>query len=91
MKQIWIHIWIYQSFRNVALANNIILSCLLFFLLTVDLVFLIPAVITQITIISAELATPTGIPIKDAKVEIETHPVTAEVKTSKCPVEFKIL
>ena len=32
---------------------------------------------------TAELAIPTGIPIKEAK-KIETHPVTIETEISKC-------
>ena len=34
-------------------------------------------------IVAAELAIPTGIPTKDAKAEIETHPVTVEAKISQ--------
>ena len=37
--------------------------------------FWIPAVINQI---------PIGIPIKEAKAEIKTLPVTVEIKISKC-------
>ena len=31
-----------------------------------------------------EIAVPTGIPTKEAKAEMETHPVTVEAKISKC-------
>ena len=41
--------------------------------------FLIPAVITQFFNPIAELATPTGIPTKEAKAEMETHLVTVEI------------
>ena len=56
---------------------------LLLFLNT-DLCFLIPAVITQIFIVAVKLAIPIGRPTKEAKVPIETYPVTAEAKISKC-------
>ena len=48
------------------------------------LYFLITAVIAQIFISTTELAIPTGIPIKKAKKEMETHPVTVEAEISKC-------
>ena len=66
---------------QLAFAKNTILSCSFFFFLITDLYFLIPAVITQIFIVAAELAIPTGIQIKEVKVE--THPVTVEAKISK--------
>ena len=56
---------------------------LLFVFLIIDLYFLIPAVITQIFNPIAELVIPTGISTKEAKAEMETHPVTAEIKISK--------
>ena len=64
-------------------ANKTILLC---FLLIIDFYFLIPAVIAQNFIVISELAIPTGIPIKEAKTEIETHPVMVEAKISKCSV-----
>ena len=54
------------------------------FFLTIDIYFLISAVITQIFIAAAELARLTGIPIEEAKAEIETHPIIAEAKICKC-------
>ena len=45
-----------------------------------DSYFLIPAVITQIFIVAAELVIPAGIPTNEANAEIETQPVTAEMK-----------
>ena len=42
--------------------------------------------ITEIFIVVAEIAIPTTIPAKEAKTEIETHPVTVEAKISKCSV-----
>ena len=40
----------------------------------------------QIFIATAELAIPTGILTKEAKAELETHPVTVETKISKYSV-----
>ena len=54
------------------------------FLLIIDLYFLIPVVIAQIFIPTAEFVIPIGMPNKEAKAEIETHPVTEEAKISKC-------
>ena len=45
--------------------------------------FLIPAVITQIFNPVAELVTPIGIPTKEAKAEMETHPVIVEITSGK--------
>ena len=60
---------------NLDFASNTILSCFSFYLLTIDLYFLIPAVIAQVFNPIAELVIPIGIPTKEAKVETETHPV----------------
>ena len=60
---------------NLDFANNTILSCVVFFFLVIDLYFLIPAVIAQIFHKISELVIPTGIPTKEAKIEMETHPV----------------
>ena len=50
-----------------------------------SLLLLIPAVITQqIFTPIAELVIPTEIPPKEAKAEMETHPVTAETKIIMC-------
>ena len=45
--------------------------------------FLIPAVITQIFNPVAELVTPIGIATKEAKAEMETHPVIVEITSGK--------
>ena len=71
---------------NLDFANNTILSCFLFFFLIIDLYFLIPVVIAQIFNFIAELVIPIGIPTKEAKAEMETHPVTVEIKISKCSI-----
>ena len=54
-----------------------------FFFLIIDLYYLIPAVIAQIFNPIAELVIPIGMPIKEAKAEMETHPVTVEAKIRK--------
>ena len=64
-------------------ANNTILLCFFFFLI-VELYFLISVFIAQIFDPTGELALPIGILTKEA--EIETHPVTAEAKTSRCSI-----
>ena len=68
---------------NLDFANNTILSCFLFFFLIIDLYFLIPAVITQIFNPIAELVISVGIQIKEAKAELETHPVIVEITISE--------
>ena len=57
---------------NLDFANNTILSCFFFFTL-------ISAVIAQIFNPIAELLTLIGILIKEAKAEIEKHPVIVEI------------
>ena len=59
-------------------ANDTILSCFFFFFLTVDLYFLIAAVIAQIFNPIAELVILIRIPTKEAKEEMETHPAIVE-------------
>ena len=71
--------WIETSILfNLDFANNTILSCFFFFFLITDLYFLIPVVIPHIFNLIAELLIPIGIPTKEAKAEIETHPVIVE-------------
>ena len=55
---------------------------LLLFLI-IDLYFLIPAVITQIFNKIAELVITIEIPTKEAKTEVETHPVIEEIIISE--------
>ena len=50
----------------------------------IDFYFLIPAVIAQIFIPTAELVIPTGTQNNEANAEIETQTVTVEAKISKC-------
>ena len=66
---------------NLDFANNTIFSCFFFFFLVIDLYFLIPAYIAQTFNPIAELVIPIGILIKEAKAEIEIHPVILEIIT----------
>ena len=68
---------------NLSFASKTILSCSFYFFLIIDLYFLIPAVIAQISNPTEELVVHNGIPIKDAKAKMETHPVIAEYTISK--------
>ena len=63
---------------NLFFANNIFLYFFSFFLI-VNSYFLIPVVIAPIFYPTVELVITVGIPTKEAKTEIEIHPVTAEV------------
>ena len=76
---------------NIGFGSKTISSCFFFFILIIDLYFLIPAVITEMFFVNAELVVPTGITNKEARAEIETHLVTVESKISKCSVYFRIL
>ena len=68
---------------NLVFANNTILSCFFFFFLIIHLHFLIPAAIAQILNPIAELVVPVGISKKEAKAEVEIHPVIPEDKIGK--------
>ena len=57
-----------------------------FFFLNYWLILLIPAAIAQILNPIAELVIPIGIPTKEAKAEMETHPVIIEAKVRKYPI-----
>ena len=65
-------------------AENNILSCFFLFFLISDLYLLIPAVISQIFNPVAELVIPIGILTKEAKTEMEMHPLIVEIKMSQC-------
>ena len=67
-------------------AKNTILSCFFFFFLIIGFYFLIPAIIAQVFNVTVELAISIGIPIKEAKVEIEVHPAIVEAKIRKCSI-----
>ena len=57
---------------------------LLFLFLILDLYLLIPAVIAQIFNPIVEPVIPIGIPTKEEKAEMETHPVILEAKIRRC-------
>ena len=67
---------------NLDFARNTVLSC--FFFLFIDLCFLIPAAIARSFNHIAELGITIGMPSKEAKAEIEIHPVIVEAKIRKC-------
>ena len=71
---------------NLDFANYNVLACFFFYFLINDLYVLIPAVIKQTLNPIAELVIPIGIPTKEAKAEMETLPVTVEVKVSKSSI-----
>ena len=54
--------------------------------LIIDLYFLIPTVIAQVFNLIAQLVIRIRIPSKEAKAEIEMHPVTAEAKIRECSI-----
>ena len=61
---------------------TILCYCAFSFFRIIDLYFLINAIIAQISIPTAELVIPTGIPTKVAKAEMGTCPVFLEAKIS---------
>ena len=63
---------------NLDFARNTILSCFFFFFLIIDLYFLIHAARVQIFNPIAELVILTVIQSKEAKAEIEIHPVIVD-------------
>ena len=71
---------------NLDFAKNTILSCFFFFFLIIDLYFLIAAVTAQMFNPISELVIPIGIPTKEAKAEMETHPAIVEPKIRKCSI-----
>ena len=72
---------------NLDFANNTTLSCFFFFLLIIIyLYFLIPTVIAQIFNHIADLVILIAILAKEAKAEMQTYPVTLEIKISKCSI-----
>ena len=57
---------------SLSLPNDTILSCFFFFFFIIDLYFLIPTVIAQMFIPTAELVIPTGTQTNEANAEIKT-------------------
>ena len=64
---------------NLDFVDNTISLCFSLFYLY----FLIPVVITQMFNPIVELTIPIGIPTKEAKAEMETHPVIVEITISE--------
>ena len=76
---------------NLVFANKYCFIILFsFFFLITDLKFLIPAVIGQILIPTAEFSIHTGIATKEAKAEMEAHPVIVGAKISRCSIEVQV-
>ena len=71
---------------NLNFAKNTTLSFFFLFFLIIDLYFLTPAAIAQISNPLGELAIPIGIPIEEAEAEIEIHPVIVEAIVRKCSI-----
>ena len=59
---------------------------MLFLFLIIDSNFLITIVTAQISNPISYLVMPKGIPTREAKAEIEAHPVTTEAKINKCSI-----
>ena len=71
---------------NLVFANNTILSCFFLFFFIIDLYFLITGIVAQVFHPIAKLEIPIGILSKEAKAEIEIHPITVEAKINKCSI-----
>ena len=69
---------------NLGFANNTIVSCFFSFFLIIG--FLISAVIAQTFSLIAELVIPFGMPTKEVKAEMETHPVIVKAKIRKLSI-----
>ena len=77
---IMINIWIDENFRNQA---SLFYHAFFCFFLIINLYFLIPAIIAQIFIPTAEFSKSKGTPINEVNTEIEKQPVRAELKLRK--------
>ena len=71
---------------NLDFAKNTSLSCFFFFLLIIDLYFLISAVIAQTFNPIEELVISRGISTNESKEEMETHSAIVEPKIRKCSI-----
>ena len=65
---------------SLVFANNTISSRFFLSVLVTDLYFVVYSVIAQILNPTAEFTVPIGVPTKEEKTEIETHPVIADTK-----------
>ena len=68
---------------TLGVASNTALSCYFFFFVIIGLYFPIPTVVEQIFKFILGLVIPIGIASKEAKAEIEIHPVIAEANIRK--------
>ena len=64
---------------------------LLFLFFIIDLYFLIPTANAQAFNPIAEVIIPIGISSKEAKEEIEIHPVITEARIRKCSIQFRVV
>ena len=71
---------------NLDFMKNTILSSFFFFILIIDLWFLIYEGITQIFSPIAELVIPIGTLIKEEKAEVETNLLIIEITIGKCSI-----
>ena len=69
---------------NLSFLNSTILSCFFFFLLMVDLYFLIPEMFAQMFYPTTELVIQTETQINGVNTETETQSVTTEARTNRC-------
>ena len=76
---------------NLDFASTTTLPCFFSFFLIIDLYFLIPAAIAQIFNSITKLVIPIGISSKEAKEEIEIHPVITEARIRKCSIQFRVV
>ena len=74
---------------NLVFPFNTILSYSFF--LIIDFYFFVPAVIAEVFNLFTELAIPIGVPTNEAKVQIETQSITAEMRKTECSKQFKLL
>ena len=77
----WSQNWDFLVF-NLVFANDTVLSYFFFFFFITDVYFFNSCSYCTQFHPTAELTMPVGIPTKEAKAEIETHPVTAKMKIS---------
>ena len=68
---------------SLSFSSNTTYLCFFFFFLINGLYFFKATAITQTVNPTAKLVIPIRIPTKEAKEEIETHPVTSEAKMRK--------
>ena len=74
-------------------ANNTILSGFFFYFFIIELYFIIPLATSFINIFYCieKFVIPIGIQIKEAKAEIEKHPLIVDAKIRTCSVYFRVV